>query len=209
MRPGKNEPDINMMLRFHSKDDSVEKFSCIKCSFSSPVWHSVQLHTKEVHELKEDGDKEFFINKTADLLVGSDISVKVEEGEDSEDEFDEIVGAGEEPQSNRQSNEPRKRIRKKGALDYNTCGKKLSSKHSLKNHKLRFHSNNESVEKFSCIKCSFTSPVWHSVQVHTKEVHKSKEDLYKCLLCEYCVPIKSHLLDHFMAVHQKIKDQVL
>ena len=144
-------------------------------------------------------------------------SVKVEadkggkDTESSEDEFDEIVGTGEDLkqgiprlQSNIQSKAPRKKV----ALDCNTCGKKLSSKHSLKDHKLRFHSKDGSVAKFSCMKCSFSSPVWHSVHLHTKEVHKPKEDMYKCSLCEYCAAQKSNLLEHFMAVHQKIKDQV-
>ena len=97
----------------------------------------------------------------------------------------------------------------KGDFDCDICGKKIGYKDSLRDHKLRLHSEGDHVEQFKCKECNFSSPVRRSVTSHTREVH-GREGLrmLKCPMCKHSSRWEARLLAHIMAVHQKIKDQV-
>ena len=132
------------------------------------------------------------------------------------EKFNSKESAIRHPSRNHQIYAQKRKAGSRGNYDCDICGKKISYKDSLRDHKIRFHNEGESTEKFKCSQCDFNSPLRRSFTWHMKIAHggvtgkKSKKALKSltCEVCEYSTPWKSKLLDHILEVHQKIKDQV-
>ena len=101
-----------------------------------------------------------------------------------------------------------------GEWQCSKCGKRLTSKRNLQNHKDKKNNCNETViatvvadtggkKRFECSECGKQFSLKQNFIRHRKSFHSYKNVKYPCKLCDYEAAYKNNLATHVLAIHER------